>query len=217
MSGFPIGAVDGVVLATVFFSGITAMSRGFVRSVLAVVDWLAAIIGTVLLLPSAQPLARQYFEDELLADIAAVAVLFFGILIVFSFVSSAIASRVRESSVNVLDRSLGLVFGLVRGAIIICGAYLGMAMLYGGDDLPETIAGARLTPAVQALSRVFLEIVPNELFTESEKQKLLGDSRLRQIIDITTKAITDLEPEKGYKAEAVDAMERLIEKTQDDE
>ena len=81
--------------------------------------WVGAAIATLYLFEFAQPVARTYIEVELIADIVAGVVLFVITLIVLSLISHALSRRVRDSALGPLDRSLGLVFGLARGAALV--------------------------------------------------------------------------------------------------
>ncbi len=57
-------------------------------------------------------------------------------LIVLSIITHLIARRVRRSHLGALDRSLGMVFGLLRGAILVCVAWLALAWTVPRDDYP---------------------------------------------------------------------------------
>ena len=53
----------------------------------------------------------------------ALLLVFLVVLILFSFLSNFISSKLRDSGIGMLDRTLGVAFGGLRGAFIVCLAY----------------------------------------------------------------------------------------------
>src|ERR1700722_14888735 len=74
------------------------------------------------------------------------AVIFVVVLIVLSLVSALIGGLVRDSPLSGLDRSLGLVFGAVRGALIICLAYIALSVGVAATEWPAPVVKARFLP-----------------------------------------------------------------------
>jgi membrane protein required for colicin V production len=68
------------------------------------------------------------------------------VLIVLSIISAWVGGMVRESALSGLDRSLGLVFGVVRGGVILCLAYIGLSMFVMPDEWPAPVVNARFLP-----------------------------------------------------------------------
>jgi len=116
--------VDIAVIAVILISAVIALARGLVHEVLSVTAWVGAAAATIFGFPLFRPLARQYIKTTLIADVVTGVVIFVVTLIVLSIISHALSRQVRESALGALDRSLGLVFGVVRGAIVVSLAYL---------------------------------------------------------------------------------------------
>src|SRR5690606_15424204 len=98
-------AGDLLVAGVLIFSGLLALWRGFVKEVLSLLGWVGAAVGAVYLFPYLRPVARTYIANSFLADTATAVIPFLVILVVLSYLSSAIAGRVRESHIGALDRS----------------------------------------------------------------------------------------------------------------
>ena len=60
----------------------------------------------------------------MLADATLIAVVFIASLIIFSLLTANVSERVLDSRVGAVDRTLGFVYGLVRGLILVVIAYL---------------------------------------------------------------------------------------------
>lgn len=157
-----VNALDIAVIAVLLLSGLFALMRGFVHEVLSVTAWVGAALATLYGLPLARPLARQYIEADWLADIAAGAGIFLVTLIVLSLLTNMLARRVRDSALNSLDRSLGFVFGLVRGAVLVSLAYILALWLSAPGDPPAWITEAKTRPMIEGGARLLQAAVPEE-------------------------------------------------------
>jgi membrane protein required for colicin V production len=150
----PLTSVDLVILAVLGISGLFAAYRGFISEVLSVLAWGLAAIVTALLFASVKGPVRGAIEPVWLADIAAFVGLFLIALIPASFVSYRISEGVRSSAIGPLDRSLGFVFGIMRGLVIVALGYLLYAWLVKPDHQPNWVRDAKLLPIVQSAGNV---------------------------------------------------------------
>lgn len=149
--------VDYVVLGILLISGLIAAYRGFLKETLSVSSWLIAALGAVFFWPVTKPFARALVEPQILADILALIGIFFLILIPASFISFRLSEIVRESSVGPLDRSLGFVFGLARGLLVVgMGFVVFSSLAIDPKNYPEWIREARLLPVVKGTADVIL-------------------------------------------------------------
>src|SRR5258708_29466805 len=149
MHNSPTNPADLTVAILIILSGIFAMARGFVREVLSLASWVAAALVTLWGFGLARPYPRAFIRNALLADIITGAVLFLVSLIVFSMVGGGISSLVRGTGLNALDRSLGFVFGLVRGALLVAVLWLGGALAVPPNEQPQRPRRAPAPPPGQ--------------------------------------------------------------------
>lgn len=140
--------VDLVVLGVILISGFLAFARGLVREALGLSAWLIAGLVAYKLEPLVQPWARMQVKDTALADTLAFIGVFVIVLIMLSLLAGAIAGAVRGSVLGGLDRTLGLVFGLLRGAALVCVAYILVGLAIPVDQWPAPIMEARALPFV---------------------------------------------------------------------
>lgn len=163
MDGFPINVTDLAILAVVLVSGLFAFVRGFVHELLSIGAWIGAALVTLFFLPLLLPFAREIISIQIAADIAAGVALFLIVLIGLSIVTHWLARRVRESSLGPLDRSLGLVFGLARGALIVCIAWIALLWAMPPRDHPNWITEARARPLVEQGADLLVSVLPEGL------------------------------------------------------
>lgn len=206
--------LDLAVLGVILLSALFAVMRGFVREVLSVAGWIGAALVALYGFTPLRPHARDLLGPSLIADIALGAVLFLFALIVFSLVTHAIASRVRGSALSAVDRTLGLVFGIVRGAALVCLAYLLLGWAVPAAEHPPWITGARTLPFVQQGATWLTRLVPQEFRDRAfdESQRLRDQTRdTRRTLDALTSPPVGTPPAKpGYSPGERREMDRMI-------
>lgn len=159
----PVNAADVIVIAVLLISAGLAFFRGLVHEALAIAAWIGAALATLYLFLPAQAISRQLIAIPLVADIVAGVVVFLLTLIVLTVVSRMISKRVQDSSLGALDRSLGFVFGLLRGAVVVCIAWLALNWLLPPVEHPDWIREARSRPLVESGAAALRSLAPDSL------------------------------------------------------
>jgi membrane protein required for colicin V production len=154
--------VDAAVLLLVALSGVFSMVRGFVREVLGVGAWVGAGLAAVHYYPLVLPEISSVLPMKNLVVYASMAVVFILVLIVLSIVSALIGGVVRDSALSGLDRSLGLVFGVVRGALIICLGYIALSVGVAEAEWPAPVVNARFLPVVYQGANAIVGFLPHD-------------------------------------------------------
>lgn len=152
--------VDFVVLGVLAVSGLLAFSRGLVREVLGVSAWLGAAAFTYWGTPLARPQFEKWIHTPEWAGFATIAALFLGSLLVLMLLSRWIGALVRASVLGGLDRTLGLVFGIARGAALVVFAYIAVGMVIPIDHWPDAVLKARALPLAYQGAAWLVEQLP---------------------------------------------------------
>src|SRR6185295_16553237 len=111
--------VDLVVLGVLAVSALFAFMRGLVREVLGLAAWVGAIFAGIWALPRVRPQFQEWLGTSPWIDPIAFGAVFIVSLIVLMLVSRWVSGIVRASPIGGLDRTLGLVFGIARGAALV--------------------------------------------------------------------------------------------------
>ncbi len=154
--------VDLAVLGVLVISALLAFMRGLVREVLGLAAWVGAIFCGVWALPRVQPHLRDWLGASPWIDPLAFAIVFVVSLIVFMLISRWVSALVRASPVGGLDRTLGLVFGLARGAVLLVLAYVLADRVMPVNRWPEPVLNARLIGPVYQGAKWVVEQLPQE-------------------------------------------------------
>jgi uncharacterized membrane protein required for colicin V production len=139
---------DIAVLIVVGLSALFALSRGLVTELLSLLAWVGAFIGTRLLFSPVSAWARTHIESPAFADITALLLLFFGLLMLLRFIANFAGSKVKQTQLSIVDRSMGAAFGAVRGLLIVSLFYAAWMLLVPRADMPDWVQTSKAEPLV---------------------------------------------------------------------
>jgi membrane protein required for colicin V production len=143
--------VDLVVFGFLAISGLLAFVRGLVREVLGLGAWIGAVAAAIFALPTMRDIVRNWFSTPEWIDPVSFVIVFLVTLIVLTLIARTVGGFVRASALGGVDRTLGLLFGLARGAAVIIVAYIVGQMVFPIERWPDVVLEARtLTPTYQA-------------------------------------------------------------------
>jgi len=225
--------VDWIVFAILVLSAGLAWMRGFMRELLSVGGWIIAGVVTFIGVPAARPISTQHISDPLFADIAAGVAIFVVTLIICSIIGHFISKRVQDSLLGPVDRSLGLVFGLVRGALVVSALALGIDYFWPPPTVPPApIANAMSLPMATKGAAFLRALIPESLLAKAKTTAADAQQQGQMVIDASR--FTGLLPEQlmpppgpaggsesagspvvsGYKDAERKDLNRLIQGTQ---
>lgn len=119
----PLTYLDIALIAIALLSGLLAMYRGLTREVLSILSWIAAAAAVAYFVfyqrPLAEDVAQQVGAPLQIAQVAIGALIFLIVLVVVHLITSRISDAILDSNIGMIDRVLGLVFGVARGFILI--------------------------------------------------------------------------------------------------
>ncbi len=78
-----------------------------------------------------------------------IAGVFIGTLIVVSIITVRISDMILDSRIGALDRTLGFLFGLARGLLIVVVAFLFFTWLVPDKQRPDWVSGAKSLTVLQ--------------------------------------------------------------------
>src|SRR5262249_56536132 len=156
----PITLLDIILLLVMLVSGLLAMILGFMRVILWLPAWGVAPLVTLYSSPRVLPLAKQYFASDSVAAAVSAGGIFLGSLVVVSIITARISDMVLDSRVGALDRTLGFLFGLGRGLIIVVVAFLFFAWLVPDRSQPEWVRGAKSKVVLQNTGQWLMSMLP---------------------------------------------------------
>lgn len=228
---FDLTILDYIYVGVILASTVWATIRGGVYETIATLSWVAAAVAARFASPVLDTWLQAWFklsESTVGTLVASYFVVFFAILMLVGFFNQKLRDRIQESMMKVTDHTLGVIFGIVRG-IVVMGIVYWIALWYYSDApfLPPWIADARTRPVMQ-LTAVKLD----QWFVPGPENKLLardmtGDQAALEIYNnlinpavagkpqpaaapgTTPKSQNDA-PETGYKSSERTALENQL-------
>jgi membrane protein required for colicin V production len=224
MDSLPINILDLGLIIAIIVSALFGLSIGFVRGGLYVASWGAAAFATLYGFPLARPYGRQFIETEWMADVASGVVVFIAALTVFTLLASFIGSWVRGSRLNALDRSLGMVAGILTAAVLLSGAFAMFERMFPPEDQPRWAREAKAMPILRQGAEAILAVIPSDAADVSVKAAKDAHQRatkamdaqkvLKEFLAPSPQAKGEKRPEGGYNSRERQDMERLIDGSQ---
>ena len=147
-------ALDYIYVVVIIASTVWATVRGGIYETIATLSWVVAAIAARFVSPYLDTLLQGWFklsESTVGTLVASYFIVFFVILVVVGFLNQKIRERIQDSVLSVTDRTLGVIFGIVRSVVVMGFVYWGFLWYYSDmpHGLPRWIADARTRPVMQ--------------------------------------------------------------------
>ena len=196
--------IDVLVVAIILISGGVAMFRGLVQETFGILEWVAGLYVAFRFTPVFRPLLNGAIAPAWVEWLAVFVGTFLLVFIPLSIMSHRISELVKKSEIGPVDRTLGLVFGIARGLVIVGLAYLAFDSLVPTDDRPPTLTKARLFPLIRNTSDVLRSLGPG-------KAKQPEDGSPPQETATPAQQTGQVQPTKTYGAEDRGALDTLLQ------
>lgn len=227
MESFPISGLDLAVVIVLLISAVLAFMRGFVHEVLSVAAWIGGILSVVYGVPELRHIARGFIANDLIADIATSVVIFLSVLVVLSILTKMLSQSIQASALNNLDRSLGFVFGLLRGAVILAAALLILDWIIDTGERPDWVQSAKTLPVIEGTADFLQSLAPESFMAAEDAAKEASETakdamELKETFDKLTQPPPGSDPDApqtpdgAYQQDQRNSMDRLFQTNQDD-
>jgi len=225
--------LDLIFIAFTLIFVATAFFRGFVKEIFALIGWVLAFVGSYLLTPYLSELVNVYSQNKLVADLIARTTLFVVIFLGYTFSISNFVSELRDKTPRAFDRSLGVLYGLIKTAIIFGVIYsvtlnalefaAGKPVEESSPQFPTFLKEARchdimkgsadvLNPAVTLF---FDAVVQNFEKSLPKKDGEELNDKINEIVKDKKNDVVDSEevptPDAGYNKKDIEKMNHLID------
>ncbi len=114
-----LNILDIVIISIITISGLIGVFRGLVRELMSLVGWIASAWLAWRFANNFAPVFDSIIQSSDVRMAAAFISIFLVSLVLFALLSYFISKIMSQSALKGMDRTLGMIFGLLRGAIII--------------------------------------------------------------------------------------------------
>jgi membrane protein required for colicin V production len=158
----PITLLDIILITVMLVSALLAMIRGFMREILSIAAWVIAALATLYAYSKLLPYAKGYFNNDIVAAGVVIGGTFLLTLIIVSVITVRFSDMVLDSRVGALDRTLGFLFGLGRGLVIVVVAFLFFSWLVPARTQPAWVANAKSKVVLQSTGDWLMSLLPED-------------------------------------------------------
>ncbi len=152
--------------------------------------WLAAFIAAISLEYLATPKINEFIGNQEISKIISYIVVFIIFIFLGGIIIKFISKLIKWSGASGFDRFLGILFGLVRGLIVLFVIFL---LLPSGLKTTNLISNSKITPIIQKyapeIEAYFRNLIDNRNIVEEALEKIdpLKKDLIPESIDENTK------------------------------
>lgn len=171
---------DIVILTIIALSSLMGAYKGFTKITINLIGIISSIAFAVFIYSYAKTLFSEYIGNNLVVSVVSGIASYMISLIIFTFLASKIILLFCGISGGVVDRSLGLVIGIIRGLLFSLVIFSVVAILasvsYKEADLsedlvqnlspekyPSWLSSSVTSPYLEEILKRFVEIIPQKI------------------------------------------------------
>jgi membrane protein required for colicin V production len=143
-----IATADWGIVGIISISGLISLVRGFVKEAMSLVIWIAAFAVAMNFKEPAADFLVNFIALASIRQLAAWGSLFVGTLLLGAMVNFLLGKLVSSTGLSGTDRTLGLVFGVFRGLLIVLALVIILPQAVPVDQDPWWLASS-LIPLFQ--------------------------------------------------------------------
>lgn len=167
MEALELNPADWFILVVLIASGIISFTRGFTKEFLSLFLWVAAFIAAISLEFLATPKINEFIGNEEISKIISYIFVFVIFIFVGGIVIKFISKLIKWSGASGFDRFLGVLFGLIRGLIVLFAIFL---LLPSSLKTTDLISNSKITPIIQKyapqIEAYFRDLIDNRNIVE---------------------------------------------------
>lgn len=110
---------DWSIVIVILVSGGLSLIRGFIKEAISLVGWVGAFVVASRFYDKLA-VKLTFFDDDIVRKGVACVILFLATLFVVGLCGTIIRSMMSKVGLSGTDRLLGMIFGILRGGLIVC-------------------------------------------------------------------------------------------------
>ena len=227
--------IDLVVGAVILVSAVISFFRGFIRETLTIAGVAGGGFAAILFGPSLAPTFRDWLgivDGEpveklfdlvpmtIIANVCAYAAIFIGVVITISVISHFISGAVKAMGLGPIDRTFGVIFGIVRAVLLLGLLYLPFHLLMDGAAKEKYFGESKTHIYIEKTSSVIARFLPSSKEVKDSAEDAVEGQIKKKLFENDILHNKDAEPvvlpkeekvETGYDKDERNQLDDLIE------
>ncbi|MCX8506946.1 MAG: CvpA family protein [Alphaproteobacteria bacterium] len=151
----------GLAIFLLFF-GLRGMTRGGIGKLCDFAVWVGAVYGVIFFYPMIYSYIAERLDDGLNAEIVTVIGLLLSFFIGLSMIAYWLTHQLNQQVKLPLDRTLGFLFGLMQGIVLVVAAFVVLKIAFKLNSPPEWLGEAKSYPWLKHAGDIALHYVPSK-------------------------------------------------------
>ena len=233
------GITDVIVVVVLLISAGVALFRGLIKEVLTILGIVGGLAIAFFFGDNFVPLVENWLGvtdggepkklfDLIPYDLLAKVLAYAGVLVVFviilNIISHFLSKAASSAGLGAIDRTLGLVFGIVRGVLLLGVLYLPVHLMAPQEKKDEWFAGSNMIFYLEATSGWLAGFLPQSTTDETETTRellenmdvLKSSGNDSETNDIQNNYDVDSNASEGYDTQERKGLDQLIDLQVDD-
>ena len=176
---------DIIILVIILISGFFAFFRGFSLEFLSITGWVISFFGSYMYGNNLINIANKYINNILISTTLSYVLIFLVIFTIFTFITRKFSFFIKESYLGILDKSLGFIFGILRGYVLVGLSFFAFDYFYQGERI-DFVEQSKIIPVIKITNNSFLKLMKIDTKYSkklSEEIKKKSDSLFEKSID----------------------------------
>lgn len=191
--------IDYAIFGILIVSALLSTLRGMTREALGLAGWPISVLAAKFVAPVLEPAIHDVIAVDGLSQALAWSIPFAITVVAWFIFASLISPGLKRAGLGALDRWLGVIFGVVRGFLLVLITYTVAAVtLDGEENLPSAVGEAQFAPMMRTsattLAVVFSEDMRDRIIASVPAQDNTGPSLIDNVaapVEEGTSAVTD--------------------------
>ena len=149
---------DIIILVIILVSAFFSFFRGFSLELLSISGWIISFAGSYVYGTNLVNTFNKLINNILISTGASYVVVFLLIFIIFSFLTRKFSLFIKDSYVGYLDKTLGFIFGIIRGYLIVSLSFFCFDYFYQGKKI-DFINNSKIIPIVKITNHAIIDVL----------------------------------------------------------
>jgi membrane protein required for colicin V production len=172
LTSFGLTDFDLIIVILTLLSMIIGLIRGFSREILSITSWIGAILLSLHLRPFVLPLVKKYLTNSFFAEPITIFIIFFFCFAVLTKISQMISKTIKSSVIGILDRLMGLGFGVIRASVLFGASYMIYSTISPDTVIHEKdfLEKSKTLPVIKTSVTLIQILLPQDLIQATQKE-----------------------------------------------
>lgn len=214
MNFYWIHPTDLAIIVIILGSGLFSFFRGFAKEIVSIIAWLTAVTAGIMITPHLKPKLLDVIPNLEYAQWIIAVLIGLASFIFITVIGNRVRKRVSLDESPSINRSLGFLYGVIKGLVLVAFIFIGIKWFLNGQKHPSWISSSKSVPLIERSVDLVLKHLPPSMKDTFDKQNLnkqkTPQSSKFESLNLPSIKINNKDSNKGYSSEQRKLMDKKI-------